>query len=135
MAKQTQRGDRTIKVAVPGLPPGETLRVTLPPEYANSTLAPHIDAAVDELRETLGGRDTSYKDFADNSAAALAIMQACGLEASNTDAFPTSYHLNAMTQIAAKLSRLAGNPTHEDSWLDIAGYAILALACTRRDAA
>lgn len=37
----------------------------------------------------------------------------------------------AKAMIAMKLARLAANPTHEDSWLDIAGYAVLVLANLR----
>jgi len=42
---------------------------------------------------------------------------------------PISSHHVAIIQIAVKLSRLTWNPTHRDSWLDVAGYAACGYEC------
>jgi hypothetical protein len=44
-----------------------------------------------------------------------------------------SYHI-AMIQAAVKLSRLTWSPNHEDSWVDLAGYAACGYECATLEA-
>jgi len=85
-----------------------------------------------KLDETLAERGKSYGSFAANSEVAVRIKEACWPTAlENPKFYDLSYAdkavvLNAIDMIAAKISRLVtGNPLHEDSWQDIAGYAEL----------
>jgi len=85
-----------------------------------------------KLDETLAERGESYGSFADNSAVAVRIKEACWPTALENPKFlRLSYAdravvLNALDMIAAKISRLVtGDPLHKDSWQDISGYAEL----------
>jgi len=44
-----------------------------------------------------------------------------------------SHHI-AMIQVAVKLSRLTSSPSHEDSWVDLAGYAACGYECATLEA-
>lgn len=59
------------------------------------------------------------------------ILNALGLRIvdSTGQASPISSHHVAIIQIAVKLSRLTWNPTHRDSWIDVAGYAACGFEC------
>lgn len=97
------------------------------PRRANAPLSfeAHVRRSVEELQTTLTGRGQTYADFRHNSRVACDILISMGIGLPQT---PTATQANAATMIAAKLSRLTFNPDHADSWLDIAGYAILAHA-------
>lgn len=105
---------------------------------------------LDQLYTTLCNRGKSYGSFFDNSRVAVrlqAILQGedstrryalhdlmClqnGLETPSSLAYVV---LNAQNHIAQKLSRIARTPLHADSWLDLAGYAILAHAAIALEA-
>lgn len=98
-------------------------------------LSIYIRAALEELSITLSQRGDSYADFEDNSRIAVGITELIGfMQPVTRTSAPQAPQINAASLIATKLSRLADNPKHLDSWLDIAGYAILAHATTVRAA-
>lgn len=92
-------------------------------------LYPYLDTLLKEMRGILVDRGASYADLEDNTSAWAQMAQIMGIyQGGEMD--PNTW---AATQyILAKLSRLSQNPTHEDSWIDIANYAILVLAMQRR---
>lgn len=112
------------------------------------TLEDHCGDALQALHETLVSRGASYGSFFENSEIAVSIQEL--LQTTSADhrnamqdrimaqvessAVPISLVyllLNAQNMTAAKLSRLMATPHHADTWLDIAGYAILAHAAIK----
>lgn len=106
------------------------------------SLEEHCAHTLDSLHQALVERGASYGSFFVNSEIAVSLRE---LLEGNADArndmatrlltglnhYPESLVyvlLNAMNMITAKQSRLFATPTHKDSWLDLAGYAILAHA-------
>lgn len=85
--------------------------------------------AINRLRHTYFNRGADYADYEDNSKVAVAIMRALGEDPDRSDDA-----INSMFYIAGKLSRLAmlNGSKHRDSWLDIAGYALLQVAILDR---
>lgn len=93
------------------------------------------------LHKTLVERGASYGSFFENSTIAVSLAELMGAMSANSRMdleakigdqlqrqFPVELvHLilNAQNLIAGKHSRLFATPLHKDSWLDIAGYAIL----------
>ena len=65
-----------------------------------------------------GDRAEDYGDAYDNH---LRIAQ---MWSAILDADVTPHHV-AMMMIALKISRLANQPEHTDSWIDVCGYAAL----------
>ena len=89
------------------------------------TVCAKAGVAGGHLSDTLKTRGHTYGSFSDNSQIAHNIKQALRWAPRWNSA--TSRQKEAADQIASKLSRLfSGTPGHEDSWLDIAGYATLA---------
>ena len=75
-------------------------------------------------------RGGTYGDIDDNSATFAHMMHGVGI---TTPAEMTNTQFHCMSNISTKLARLATtNFVHEDSWLDLANYAILALASLQR---
>lgn len=87
------------------------------------------------MRKTLEERGASYADYRDNAAIHMTLMAAMGQGYEVGDSSLPDWVVGATSQITSKLSRVAmpGGHAHGDNWLDIAGYAILALACLERD--
>ena len=101
------------------------------PNSPRSRLLAECSAILTELHNTLVERDGNYADIRDNSRTFGEIVEALGLlRPTNTAWSATQVH--CISNIVTKLARLStGDTSHQDSWLDIAGYAILALAATR----
>jgi hypothetical protein len=77
-----------------------------------------------DINETLEHRGSRYGTFIDN--ATLCQMLKTVIRQSN--AFPSMdpMHIEALDMITHKISRiLNGDPNYDDSWRDIAGYAML----------
>lgn len=75
-----------------------------------------ILATADDLIN--GERDASYGDALDSFTRIAKLWTATlGIEISPTQV--------ALLLAQLKLARLAASPTHEDSWIDLAGYAAL----------
>jgi hypothetical protein len=82
-----------------------------------------------EQQNILSARGDTYADFSDNTQAMVGILRALGFK------FPDHFHDNmigALLHLAAKLSRIPQSPGHRDNWLDLANYAVLALAMEDR---
>jgi len=111
---------------------------------AERTLEDHCVDTLKKLGDILVSRGASYGSFFQNSEMAISIQEV--LQTTGAD-YRTAMHdraeaqagasvplslihllLNATNMIAAKQSRLFATPLHADSWLDLAGYAILAHA-------
>ena len=83
-----------------------------------------------ELNLVLVERGKNYSDIRENSQTFDALMQRLGVDPGPIHAVP----FHCLSNIVTKLARLqASDWKHQDSWLDIAGYAILALANIRRE--
>jgi hypothetical protein len=78
--------------------------------------------ALDKLREVLVDRAESYGSIYNNMEDLGRLKAAAGLVKS------VSPREEVLCQILNKISRLRNNINHEDSWLDIAGWAINAMA-------
>ena len=97
-----------------------------------------VKKILEELNATLVERGANYSDFEDNAAinqniaATLGFAQLVVLPSSGVS--PVSHTVaTAVEMIRGKLSRLACNGwDHRDSWIDIAGYALLVAAVQDR---
>lgn len=78
-----------------------------------------------DINDVLNERQKTYGDFAVVARRAVGVMKTLGLPPDIVNA--NSVPIFAMTNIVIKLSRLANNPMHRDSWVDIIGYATLVL--------
>lgn len=150
MRKTKSQAPRKHKISAKGTPCPQgaevhiphTVTHTFPP--AEPTLEDHCEKTIAKLHETLVARGASYGSFFQNSEMAISIqeiLQTTGQDyriamhdraeiQANAPVPLSLIHLllNATNMIAAKQSRLFATPIHADSWLDIAGYAILAHA-------
>ena len=83
------------------------------------------------MERVLVERGANYADIADNSASFAALMAVQGIDKPR-DMSDVEFH--CLANISTKLARMSmGSRTHEDNWVDIANYAVLALACLRRE--
>lgn len=75
-----------------------------------------------KVNEVLNERQSTYGDFTDVATITESIM---GLLSVRKHTRSSDMNM-ALYMIASKLARIAnGDPTHKDSWVDIAGYAQL----------
>jgi len=92
-------------------------------------LASYISGAIDQLRLTLVDRGASYADFRDNSKVMVDALR----HFANFPPDVPDFVLAGLTYIEGKLARLkTGDTAHRDSYLDIAGYALLVIGCLDR---
>lgn len=98
-------------------------------------ITPYADGVLNQMREVLVDRAGSYADIADNSNVFHLLQQAIGVVPA-VGMGRVQQHV--LSNICTKLARLSSPSevgfNHEDSWLDIANYAVLALAHIRRQA-
>ena len=143
-ARKTRRRASPAKMAHMQDPHGFEFASVREYPLAEKTLEGHCADTLAKLHETLVSRGASYGSFFENSELSITLqelLQTTGADyrsamhnrAENqaNNAVPVSLIyllLNATNMIAAKQSRLFATPIHADSWLDIAGYAILAHA-------
>ena len=74
-----------------------------------------------DIQKVLHQRGRNYGDFCDVATTAQTIKMCWYV---NTNLQP--YQREALDMIANKIGRIAnGDPFHDDSWVDIAGYATL----------
>ena len=74
--------------------------------------------------QTLTERQSTHGDFKQNAECSQALKFTCR---QHVVATLTHVQQEALDNICQKLARiLTGNPNHQDSWHDIAGYATLA---------
>lgn len=101
-----------------------------PAAHSSGTEQPllHYTAvAIENLRATLINRGGTYADFRDNARVLMDGLRASGFK--GREDWP-DWANGATIYIDGKQSRLAmpGAIRHRDSWLDIAGFAMLAVA-------
>lgn len=87
-----------------------------------------LDAAA---RAVLRDRNAAYGG-PEQSFKAIAILWNDYLLCSNKSAFIFEPHDVAALMILLKVARLIHNPTHLDSWVDIAGYAACGAECAKK---
>ena len=89
-------------------------------------------ALLEGIKLTMGDRTTAYGNPNINLTK-MATMMRGYFQGRSTESF-TSADMAAV-MILAKLSRIAGNQTHHDSWVDAAVYAAIGLECAEQNAA
>ena len=81
-------------------------------------------ASENSVNQTLASRQSVYGDFKEVARTATRLKSAIR----RSDAILSAVHREAIDMIMTKIARIVnGNPDHEDSVLDIAGYATLML--------
>ena len=89
-------------------------------------LEPEVKAKEEEVDKVLDERADQYGSFMQSADTAVKIKSAMHNAIARNDLHLYPDQLQALDMIATKMSRIAnGNPSHRDSWLDIAGYAML----------
>lgn len=79
-----------------------------------------------EVSDTIASRGSAYGDYSEMAEVAQGFKKVMQSTPGWSDVL-TPGHREALELIATKMARiLNGNPYHDDTWLDIAGYAILA---------
>lgn len=81
---------------------------------------------MNDIQETIKERGSRYGKFKDGAA----IMQSLKTTMQETESWPEmeDSHREALEMIQHKIGRiLNGDPTYDDNWRDIAGYATLVL--------
>lgn len=77
------------------------------------------------VQATLDQRGNIYGSFAENSAVAIDILNIIfAANASRSVSLP-KHELNALVMVAEKMSRVLTGKSHEDNWVDMAGYSEL----------
>lgn len=79
-----------------------------------------------EVDSILDARETQYGSFMQSANIAVRLKGIMHNAIAQQDLHLMPDQLLALDMIAVKISRiLSGNPSHRDSWIDIAGYAKL----------
>ena len=88
---------------------------------------PEVEAKKEEeVNTVLDERESQYGSFMQSSDTAIKIKGAMHNAIARNDLHLYPDQLMSLDMIAVKISRIVnGNPAHRDSWLDIAGYAML----------
>lgn len=87
---------------------------------------PEVEAKEVELDTVLDKREEQYGSYMQSSDTAIKIKGAMHNAIARNDLHLFPDQLMSLDMIAVKISRIVnGNPAHRDSWLDIAGYAML----------
>ena len=91
----------------------------------NSLMARSDTASKLSVQATLDQRGSVYGSFRDNSRAAISLLNVIN-EFNGLRIVPLpDYELNALVMIAEKMSRVLTGKSHEDNWIDMAGYSEL----------
>jgi len=87
---------------------------------------PEVKAKEEEVDKVLDERESQYGSYMQSSDTAIKIKSAMHNAIARNDLHLYPDQLMSLDMIAVKVSRIVnGNPAHRDSWLDIAGYAML----------
>jgi hypothetical protein len=82
------------------------------------------DKMTDKINDILADRRSKYGDYSDNARVTQCMMNVLMTGVRSNDM--NDMQREAVHMILHKLSRIAnGDPNHQDSWDDIAGYARL----------
>lgn len=78
----------------------------------------------EKIRETLEDREAEYGDFAEQGTMSQALLELFKMYANWEEL--NGFQREALQMIFHKLARIGcGNPHNQDTWHDIAGYALL----------
>ena len=82
-------------------------------------------------RLVMGDRNRTYGPPTEDFARTARILTAMGLRMVGADGKvrDLAAHDHALILLAVKLSRLCNDPQHQDSWVDVAGYAACGWEC------
>ena len=89
---------------------------------------PEVEAKKEEeeVNTVLDEREDQYGSYMQSSDTAIKIKSAMHNAIARNDLHLYPDQLMSLDMIAVKVSRIVnGNPSYRDSWLDIAGYAML----------
>ena len=88
---------------------------------------PEVEAKKEEeVNTVLNEREDQYGSYMQSSDTAIKIKSAMHNAIARNDLHLYPDQLMSLDMIAVKVSRIVnGNPSYRDSWLDIAGYAML----------
>lgn len=90
------------------------------------TFTPKPEPEVSGVNKVLGEREDQYGSYMQSADTAIKIKGAMHNAIARNDLHMFPDQLLSLDMIAVKLSRIVnGNPSHLDSWVDIAGYAQL----------
>ena len=79
------------------------------------------------VENTLNQRGSIYGSFAANSQVAIDLIAVIlNANASRSASLP-AHELNALIMISEKMSRVLTGASHDDNWIDMAGYSQLGL--------
>lgn len=79
-----------------------------------------------QIEKTIEERGSRYGDFADNAATSQSLKDIIYNGACAHRLKP--HHAEALDNICQKLARIVnGDPTYDDNWRDIIGYATLVM--------
>lgn len=97
-----------------------------PPNPVEKVLTSRSNADEDPLGKLLDQRASQYGSFMASANVAIRLKGVMHNAIAQQDLHLAPDQLLALDMIAVKISRLlTGNPSHKDSWVDIAGYAKL----------
>ncbi len=102
---------------------GESLRKENP--LRDSSTAPSAPSSQLSVSDTLDQRGPVYGSFRENSRVAVSLLEVINAEQKARTVPLPDYEYNALVMIAEKMSRILVGKSHEDNWIDIAGYAEL----------
>ena len=99
-------------------------------ELEAPSLSPRVDMLRTVERLVSNNRNLDYGEPVENMERTAEMLAAylgkrTGRELESTDV--------AAFGIILKLGRLAENPTHSDSWMDVAGYASIGFECVEKE--
>ena len=90
------------------------------------TFTPKPEPEVSGVDKVLDEREDQYGSYMQSADTAIKIKSAMHNAIARNDLHLYPDQLMSLDMIAVKLSRIVnGNPSHRDSWIDIAGYATL----------
>jgi len=90
-----------------------------------SSVTPSATPSPITVQATLDQRGSIYGSFAANSSVAIDLLNIIfRANSQRTQSLP-SHELNAMVMVCEKMSRVLTGNSHEDNWIDMAGYSEL----------
>lgn len=90
-------------------------------------LAAGVDRAIDKVATTIDDRETTHGSYADTARVAQTLKRVLRAETANFETL-TFRQRESIDHICTKLARIAcGNANEPDHWLDIQGYARIAV--------
>ena len=96
------------------------------PDFCGPSVLDSEGFRLDRIEDILQERNTTHGSFMENAEVSQTLK--CVMRSRSGYAMLSSVHREALDMIALKISRiLSGKANYADSWLDISGYATLAM--------